>query len=113
MRSIRLVLPVADPHVLVEDAVAPLISISETPGIPIVTWATVDVAIDVPGASLVVTLGHNASAVTTMVLMLAVQPVVVLLAWAIRTGPVSGVAGTVTLSSSRFTEADKPNARPV
>jgi len=27
-----------------------------------------------PGASLVVTLGHNASAVTTMVLMLAVQP---------------------------------------
>src|SRR5438046_625817 len=108
MRSVNVAEPCAPPQVLTEVAVRPDTSITGTPGTPIRALATVEVAVDVSGASVVVTLAHNAFTVNTRVLTLAVHGVVVLSARAVRICPVSGVGGRLSDSSSRRIAAEAP-----
>lgn len=61
----------------------------------------------------VVMLAHSDRAVATIVSRVAAHGTFVVVASAVRIGPVSGVGGTVTGSSGRSTPPESPNARPV
>src|ERR1700716_2650999 len=77
IRRVTVAVPVEPVQVLTDVALTADTSITGNPGTPMRALVTVEVAVDVSGARVVVTLAHNALTVSTRVEMLAVHGVVV------------------------------------
>ncbi|WSW72090.1 hypothetical protein OG390_02615 [Streptomyces sp. NBC_00996] len=108
------VLPVAVAHSLLEVAVSPDTSMSGTPGSPMRACATVDDAVPLPGARVVVTLGQSFCTDSKGELYSAEHGVSAVVASAVRRIPVSGCGSTSSNGRPRETRcAEMPQARPV